>query len=262
MSATPIPIGSLDGSCNECDLCCVLSSSADAPCTRLFWLCRCPTGVKVMQTRSFVGGVFTPWVDVASWVEDGEGFWYPYTTSRARITVEYRLKCTLPAGEVYFSNAVSTSLQHPDCYASASEFGPGELLACRIGWTRQDYDVNDVLINTVTGETVIGCNETFDYIDNSPFDRLRMQWQTLADGSGYRIRVYRELVGSGAIVQGSIWNSLRTGWTKLYKCFSAVHTLTLSGANFPISMRRAAPPPGGAVAPYSVLTVTAIGLEV
>lgn len=262
---TPIPVGDLEGSCGECDLCCVLASSSDSPCTRLFWLCQCPLGTKVMQFRTLVGGVFSAWADVAGWVEDGPGFWYPYFSGLARTTYQYRIKCTLPAGEVFFSNVVSTSLQHPDCYASETASGPAELLFCRFGWTRQEYDVNDVLQSTTTGETTLGCNETYIFLDNSPHNQIVMDWTTLADGSGYRIRAYRREVGTGTITFGNVWQSLRTGWTKRFKCFSAVHSLApTSGVVVPISTRRTLPPPPPDVtaAAYTVLTITSAGLEV
>lgn len=211
-----------------------------------------------MQRRTLVSGVYSAWADIASWVEDGPGYYYPYSSSLANVTTEFRLKCTLASGEVYYSNIISASLRNPDCYASDDSDGPGELLQCRFGWSRAEYNASDVLLSTTTGETVIGCNETYVYLDDSPHRRIIMRWQTLGDGSGYRIRAYLEIPG-GSVIVDNIWNTLRTGWVKIWKCFPAVHALTPAASPIPLSTRREFA--GSAVAAYTVLTITSVGLE-
>lgn len=104
MAAESVPID--PGTCNECDLCCVLNVVEHDGCFNLFWQCNCPGGTRVMQWFD----PFSGWNDVTGWAQDGANYWYPWNNFAVpdyRANSLFRLKCTLASGEIYYSNSVS-----------------------------------------------------------------------------------------------------------------------------------------------------------
>ena len=108
--------------CEPCDLCCkLMQSSVEIPndhspffCDRFFYRCSC-AGELVLERQLFTLPVSGEWSAVPqvnfagngvfylpSWLNQFELPSFPFITG-----YRYRLKCTLPAGEVYYSDIVS-----------------------------------------------------------------------------------------------------------------------------------------------------------
>ncbi len=115
---TPIPVDEV-GDCTDCDLCCVLSSVntvVDSPvtCPKLFFLCQCPGGEKVVQRKAGNDASPYEWEDApeVDWVTDNQF----YVPANHRLVLEespfslgyiYRVKCTLADGMIYYSNSIA-----------------------------------------------------------------------------------------------------------------------------------------------------------
>ena len=136
-----VPIG--NEICNDCNLCCTLNYAVKSPGGAKFWWdCQCPGGVLTMESGPYPGLSFSA---IAGWSPSGSNYWYPFDPSLPTIstgeTRNYRLKCTLPSGEVYYSNVVSASIANASTSGCKCADEPNDIksISVQIDWSVQPY---------------------------------------------------------------------------------------------------------------------------
>lgn len=149
---TPVPIDpGGEGTCNECDLCCVLNVVEKDGCFNLFWQCNCPGGTLVMQWFNS----FTGWNDLAGWVQTGPNYWYPWNNVRA-INGPFRLKCTLDSGEVFYSNQVGlTPTSSWNRYQCSDTPGDVKTFGAEVDYSVQPYTASGAYPGVISWGTEV-----------------------------------------------------------------------------------------------------------
>jgi hypothetical protein len=82
---------------------------------------------------------------IAGWSESGANYWYPFDPNlppnSTGETRNYRLKCTLPGGEVYYSNVVAASIANASTSGCKCADAPNDIksISVQIDWSVQPY---------------------------------------------------------------------------------------------------------------------------
>lgn len=136
-----VPIG--NESCNDCNLCCTLNYAVKSPGGGKFWWdCQCPGGVLTMESGPYPGLSFST---IADWSPSGTNYWYPFDPAlppnSTGETRNYRLKCTLPSGEVYYSNVVTAAIGNASTSGCKCADAPDDVksISVQIDWSVQPY---------------------------------------------------------------------------------------------------------------------------
>lgn len=189
--------------CEECDLCCVLASTTDEGCSKLFWQCKCPGGALTMQQE--VAGV---WGAISGWSPSGTGFWYPPAmfgpSGSVSNTTAYRLKCTLASGEVYYSNEVTPSVGSALC--KCWDGSAVNNLYLEVNYTYTPYTVSGGVTTwgTPVSKTVtLGCTsgQTSATMEVDLFRTLDVVFLPEASRYFVEFRLYNTIGGGGLSTQ-------------------------------------------------------------
>lgn len=232
MAADPVPLdpgGS--GSCEPCNLCCVLNQRTYGFCVKLYWQCNCPDGDLAMLRFDLNVG----WVEVPNWVPDGPNHWWPWTPytgtpGNTQWPGSYRLRCTLPSGEVYFSNEVVVSGAGNLPYCQCSDGSDLKGYGAEIDFSIQPYTASGAYPGTESWGTeidytyAIGCQGglnspqrvyTFDDPTNQ-YAEARMFYNSVVGGE----LICRLTVFPGGVAEGRRdIADLQKGWRCHTACY-------------------------------------------
>jgi hypothetical protein len=217
MAADPVPY---DDSCDECDLCCVLAKEVVGDCTKLFWLCKCPTGTLTLQRDDGLGG----WVDWSDF-DPVDSTYFVYSDDNL-YGGTYRLRCELDSGEIYYSNTVIVAYDSDrDCHCTDGT----DIKLTRVWfevevrpYTRASYAANRVYGTATTYSSYADCNgDTVELWSDGTWD-LTVSYYT-PDGTTLDFIAQVRLMKSGTDNIWEVtkaWSTVTKGEECYWECFT------------------------------------------